>query len=105
VEKLRQALERLLDSGNVEDVEYIRRLVDLLHHTQELAVDILESGRFNRQEVFNIGVSGKHTLKVNPLSLHINPDIEQYMYSVQLILPRTRLLLKLLVIRGVAHSL
>ena len=55
--------------------------------------------------MFDISITSEHAFKVNPLSLDINPNIEEDMNSVQLILPRRSLLFELFVVRGMPHSL
>jgi len=50
-----------LHTGDVEHVEYERRLEDFLHNGEELGVDVVETLRFDRKEMFDVGTSREDT--------------------------------------------
>ena len=55
--------------------------------------------------MLDIGVASEDALKVNPLTLDINPHVKEHMYSVELVFPSHSFFLKLFVVGGVLHSL
>ncbi|KAH6607744.1 hypothetical protein Trco_004057 [Trichoderma cornu-damae] len=105
VEHFRQALQGLLGIGDVEHVEDVGRLVGLLHDGQELAVDVLEAAGLDGEEVLDVGVPGEDALQVNPLALHVDPDVEEDVDAIQLVLPGHGVLLEFLVVGRVLHGL
>ena len=47
--------------------------------------------------MFDVGAAAKDALEVDPATLYVDPDIKQAVDAVQLVLPRLRFLLELLV--------
>lgn len=108
-EEVGESLEALLRARDVEHVEDERRLEDLLHDGEEFGVDVAEPLRLDGKEVFDIGAAGedasaggkkasglqttvarreKDALKVDPLTLDVDPDVEEEVNAVEAVLPR-----------------
>src|ERR1700737_3630473 len=86
-EKIGESLEGLLKIWNVQNIHNKRRLGDFLHQGQELRVDILKPRGLNRQKLLDIGVAGKYSFEIDPLALHIDPNVKSDVDSVQSVLP------------------
>ncbi len=67
--------------------------------THERTVDVrLELRRFRGKQKFDVRAAREYTLQIDPLALDIEPDVEDGVYGIELLVPRGRLLFEDLVV-------
>lgn len=88
-------VQRALQVGDAQHLHHKRVLGHLAHQGHKLAAEAVELVCLGRQQHLEIGAPGEDALKVDPLALHINPDIaKERVDGVELLVPGRRLLLK-----------
>ena len=101
--KVRKSFKASLDALDIEDVNHHGALRDFLHQGEEFRGDRHKPRGLDWEQGLDVSRPTEDPLQVDPASLHINPDVEESVDPVQLILPGDRLLLKHLVIRRELH--
>jgi hypothetical protein len=64
----------------------------------------LEALCFDRKKVFDVCAARENALEINPLTLDVDPDIEEYMYTIKSFFPNCGIFLENWVNAVSAHS-